>query len=121
MKVRVARSDIYVPKWRDNRELPEAEQIKVHFNYMTAVQEEQYSMFKPKYVGEGKEVDFDFELNATDVWKECVTKIEGLIDEKDKPITSPTAALAVPGIYGLVTEVVGHIRQGLDGVDRKNS
>lgn len=119
MKVRVARSDTYVPKWRDNRKLPEAEQIKVYFNFMTAEQEEKLSLLRPKYVGE--EIELDVQMNATDVWKECITKIEGLTDEKDKPITSPEAALAIPGIYTLVTEVVGHIRQGLDEVERKNS
>ncbi len=118
MKVKIAREDTYIPKWRDNRKLPEPEQIKVHFKYMTAEQEERLSLLKPKYIGEN--IELDVQLNSTKVWDECVTKIEGMVDEKDKPITAPKDILSIPHCYELVTEVVGYIRRSMDETEVKN-
>lgn len=117
MKVKVAREDTYIPKWRDNRKLPEVEQVKVHFKYMTAEQEERLSLIKPKYQGEN--IDLEVQMNSTVVWEECVTKIDNFTDDTGKPIT-PKAALDIPGIYSLVTEVVGYIRRNLEEEERKN-
>ena len=90
---------------------------------MTAEQEEKYSTIIPRYKGTGKE-DFDVEVeihtNANDIWLACVKKVIGLVNEKDKEITSPKEVLEVPGIYGLITEVVGHIKQGIEEEESKN-
>ena len=122
MKVKVARDDVYVPKWRDNRKLPETEQIKVYFKYMTAAQEERFTIFKPKYNDDKTDkVDIEIIVDEVAVWNECVTKIEGLVDEKTgKPITLPSVVSEMPHSYQLITEVTAYIRRNLEGEERKN-
>lgn len=126
MKVKVARSDTYIPRWRGNRDLPEDEQVKVEYSYMTAEQEEKYSTLIPRYKGnEGANIDVEVEIhtNANAIWCDCVNKVYNFFwdDGKgEKEYTSPREVLKVPGIYGLVTEVVGHIKKGIDEKEIKN-
>lgn len=123
MKVKIAREDVYVPKWKGNRNLPEAEQIKIEFSYMTAEQEEKYSTIIPRYKGADKEdidVEIEIHTNANAIWMGCIKKVNGLFDEKDKGISSPKEVLDIPGIYGLITEVVAHIKQGIEEEEAKN-
>jgi len=118
MKVKVARQDVYIPGWRDNKKLPEAEQIKVDFSYMTAEQEEKFSTLVPRYKGtETEKMDIEVEIhtNANAIWDDCVKKVHGLFDEdSDKEITAPQKVREIPGIYGLITEVVAHIKKGIE-------
>ena len=123
MKVKIARQDTYIPKWRDNRDLPEDEQIKVLFSFMTSVQEERYSDLQPKYVSENDNMHYEIEVkyNINAIWNECVKKITGLFDEDSgKEKTAPKEVSEIPGIYGLITEVVGHIKRGIEATESKN-
>lgn len=123
MKVKVARSDTYIPRWRGNRDLPEDEQVKVEYSYMTAEQEEKYSDLQPKYVSEDDKMHYEIEVkyNVNAIWEECVKKVLGLVDEESgKEITDPKKVQGIPGIYTLITEVVGHIKKGIDEVEVKN-
>jgi len=123
MKVKVARQDVYVPEWRGNRKLPEAEQIKVDFTFMTAEQEEKYSTIVPRYKGTDMDkmnVEVEIHTNANAIWDECVKRVTGLFDENDKEITDPKKVRNIPGIYGLITEVVAQIKKGIDEEKSKN-
>ena len=126
MRVKVARQDVYIPRWRGNRDLPEDEQVKVEYSYMTAEQEEKYSTLVPRYKGtQDEKIDVEVEVhtNANAIWLDCVKNVSGLFwdDGKgEKEYTTPKEILKIPGIYGLVTEVVGHIKQGIDEEESKN-
>ena len=123
MKVKIARQDVYIPQWKKNRDLPEDEQVKVEFSYMTAEQEEKYSDLQPKYVSENDNMHYEIEVkyNINAIWNECVKKVTGLFNEDtDKEVTDPREVKKIPGIYGLITEVVGHIKHGIDEGEAKN-
>ena len=123
MKVKIARQDIYIPRWKGNQDLPEDEQVKIEFSFMTSEQEEKYSDLQPKYVSENDHMHYEIEVkyNINAIWNECVKKVTGLFNEDtEKEITVPKDVKNIPGIYGLITEVVGHIKRGIDEVEAKN-
>ena len=123
MKIKLSRTDTYFPKWNGNRDLSDAEQVSVEYRYMTCEEQEKWSLIRPVYNtkdGEG-EVRVDYSTHANDIWDACVLKVNGLTDDKNLAITDPKAVRKVPGIYGLVTEVVAEIKQGLTETERKNS
>ena len=118
MQIRMSATDTYIPKWRDNRKLPEDQQVNVEYKLMTAEQEERFSTMYLR-----REGDDDFGMtvktHAVEIWDECVTKVNGLNDGA-KPITDPKKVRTIPGIYELVTEVVAVIKQGIAEADSKN-
>ncbi len=118
MKINVSKGDTYIPEWRGNKDLPEKEQIKVEFTYMTGEQEERLTPIIPTF-NEKNEIQIEYKSNASAVWDECVSKISGLVGD-DKEITDPGKVKALPGTYGLITEMVGHIRRELTSTDSKN-
>jgi len=123
MKVKIARQDVYIPRWKGNQDLPEDEQVKIEFSFMTSEQEEKYSDLQPKYVSENDQMHYEIEVkyNINAIWNECVKKVTGLFNEDTgKEITVPKDVKNIPGIYGLITEVVGHIKRGIDEVEAKN-
>ena len=125
MYIKLQREDTFIPKWMGNKKLKEENQIKVTFSYMTAEQEEKFTKITPVYKGESpsemKEMELEIQTHANDIWDSCVKKVEGLIDEKTKvPITDPKSIRGIPGIYGLITEVVAEIKKGLEAQDSKN-
>ena len=125
MYIKLQREDTYIPKWMGNRKLKEDEQIKVSYSFMTAEQEEKFTQIKPVYKGnspsEMKEMELEILTHANEIWDNCVKKVEGLIDtDTKKPISDPKAVRNIPGIYGLITEVVAEIKKGLEALDQKN-
>ena len=123
MKVKIARQDVYIPDWKNNKKLPEMEQIKVEFSYMTAEQEEKFSTIVPKYRGtetDKMNVEVEIHTNANAIWNDCVKKVNGLFDENDKEITIPSKVMEIPGIYGLITDVVAYIKLGIEEEEIKN-
>lgn len=123
MKVRLSRTDTYIPKWNGNRDLPPDEQVVIEYRYMTCEEEERWSLIRPVYntKEETGEVRVDYNTHANDIWDACVTSVRGLCGDDDKPLTDPKAVRKVPGIYALVTEVVAEIKQGISEADSKNS
>lgn len=123
MKIKLSRTDIYIPKWNGNRSLPESEQVKVEYRFMTCEEEERFSLIRPVYnVADGKtqEVSVNYDLHANDIWRACVKKISGLQDENDTEITDPKKVADIPGMYSLITELVAEIKRGLTETDLKN-
>lgn len=123
MKIKLSRTDIYIPKWNGNRSLPESEQVKVEYRYMTCEEEERFSVLRPIYnMAEGKtqDVAIDYKTFANDIWKACVKKVSGLQDEAGAEITESKKVADIPGMYSLITEVVAEIKRGLTEEDLKN-
>ena len=124
MKVKLSRTDIYIPNWNGNRSLPDSEQVKVEYRFMTCEEEERFSLVRPRYnmvEGKASEVEIDYKTFANDIWKTCVKKVSGLYDEAGTEITEPKKVADIPGMYSLVTEVVAEIKRGLTEADLKNS
>jgi hypothetical protein len=121
MKVRIARADVYTPKWRGNRDLPKADQISVEYKLLTAEQEERFSSISPEYDKGGEIARIKVETHANAIWDECVVKVFNLTDDNGKAIESPAKVKEIPGVYSLITEVVAQIKRGLDEIELKNS
>ena len=65
------------------------------------------------------EIEVKYNVNA--IWEECVKKVIGLYNEDTKKeITNPKEVRDIPGIYGLISEVVGHIKIGIEEEEAKN-
>ena len=118
MRVSLSLTDQYIPEWRGNRDLPDDEQIKVTYRLMTAEQEEKYSTLYMRR-GTGDDYSMDVKTHAVEIWDECVTTVTGLVGDSG-PITDPKQVRAIPGIYGLVTEVVAVIKRGISEDELKN-
>jgi hypothetical protein len=120
VEVRISGNYKYIPKWRGNDKLPESEQIVVHHTYLTPEQEEKYSTFHPVYKGK-EEVELEIKTNAVAIWNTCVQSVAGFTDAESKlPITDPKKIATIPGMFGLITEVVAHIKKGFDEEELKN-
>ncbi|KKL79301.1 hypothetical protein LCGC14_2016200 [marine sediment metagenome] len=119
MKVSLSITNTYVPEWRCNTSLPEAEQLRVTYRLMTAEQEERFSTMYLRREGED---DFGMTVqpHAVEIWGECVTAVANLEDLDGKPITDAKKVLDIPGVYELVTEVVAIIKRGVTEADSKN-
>jgi hypothetical protein len=121
MEVRISGNYTYIPKWRGNDKLPGDEQIVVQHTYMTPEQEEKYSTFYPVYKGK-EEVELEIKTNAVAIWNTCVQSVVGFVDAETKvPVTDPKKIAQIPGMYTLISEVVGHIKKGFDEEELKNS
>jgi hypothetical protein len=123
LKIKLARTDTFVPKWNGNRELPESEQVKIEYRFMTCEEEEKYSALRPVFSAdktEVRDVTIDVHTHANEIWDACVKKVSGFCDENGVELADPKKVRAVPGVYGLVTEVVAEIKTGLTAEQSKN-
>jgi hypothetical protein len=124
MRLKVTRTDTYIPEWYNNKK--DSAPIKVSFKWQTSEQEEKFSKMRPTYRGnmaeeDIQEVEMDLESHICAIWDECVISVENVIDDDTgKPITDPKKVREIPGTYGLVTEVVAHIKAGFEALEEKN-
>ena len=117
MKVPITRAAVYTPKWRGNDKLPEVEQIRIEYKLLTAEQEERFSSIAPEYENDGKDIKvtrIKVETHANQIWAECVVKVFNFVGDDGKPIENPIEVQKIPGVYGLITEVVAQIKKGID-------
>jgi hypothetical protein len=120
VEVRISGTYTYVPKWRGNDKLPADQQIVVNHSYLTPEEEEKFSTFYPVYKGD-KEVELEIKTNACAIWTACVKSVVGFVDADTKvAVTDPKKIMAIPGMFGLISEVVGHIKKGFDEGEIKN-
>lgn len=121
MKVNISGKETYVPKWNGNRKLPKDEQITVEYRYMSCEEEERFQAFVPRYDTENtKSVELEIQSHANDIWAACVVKVTGFQDAVNGKDMDPKAIVKVPGVYGLITEVVAEIKRGIDEGEAKN-
>lgn len=119
MQVLLSREGEYIPNWNKNNKLKPEEQIKVKYRYMTSEEEEKHTKISSKYFSEDAGIEMNIETKATEIWDLCVVGVQGLVDNNNKAITDPKEVREIPGIYGLVTEVVAHIKKGIE-INLKN-
>ncbi len=144
MKVNISREGRYIPEWRDNRELPDDEQIIVTYSNLSHEEREKYeSKEKPILTMTDIEVKTDKQIdeeidkqfaslqvtvdNATGekVAAAMLPKFEHLEDEDGNAITTWAAVLKIPQtkvnqIASLIDEVRTHLVKEAREKDSKN-
>jgi len=114
LKITLRRSTVYIPDWNGNKKLKKEDQIKVHYNYLTTEQRNDF------IVSGGK-------LSVAKVGKEvflaAVTKIENLtaeIDGEEVEITKENI-FDVPDLHDLYMDVTVEIisSSSLDSTSKK--
>lgn len=123
MKLTTKTKDVLIPKWNGNRELPAAEQVKVHVKYPTNRERENISEVEYRDKGDSYIFRYDSDL----IVGGCVIKIENLVDVvdgKEKPITTGYELLQSQNrmLSGLIQEIAVTILKAdeLDEETEKN-
>lgn len=106
MKLTTKSKDVLTPKWNRNRELPTAEQVKVHLTYPTNRERENISEIEYRDKGDS----YIFRYDSDQIVGQCVTKIENLVDVvdgKEKKITTGYDLLQSQNklLNGLIQEI----------------
>jgi hypothetical protein len=142
VKVNISREGTYIPKWEDNRDLPEDEQIVVSFVSLTHDERQKYThKEKPTYSieTEGKtDEEIEAQLEAQTrraefkAWTDddkiavaCKPTIKNLEDTEGNPIDTWAKLLAAPQtaenqIRNLVVEIEAHLGSLAKETDTKN-
>ena len=106
MKLTTKSKDVLTPKWNGNRELPTAEQVKIHLKYPTNRERETISEVEYRDKGDS----YIFRYDSDQIVGKCVTKIENLVDVvdgKEKKITTGYELLQSQNkmLNGLIQEI----------------
>jgi hypothetical protein len=123
MRIKIAKSEVYVPEWNDNRKLDEDEQIKVHINFPKVKDYNNLRDFKMTTGnGESGERMFTFNLNYAKLFPKFITKIENLyaVDNSGNEYAITTGQELVDAgseFEGLAQELGGYIMQTNRGLD----
>ncbi len=113
MKLNLKLQDIYIPNWKNNKDLPENEQIKIHFKYLTLADRESL-------------IDKNISIMALSkkIWNNNVIKIEGLNITVDGETIEfkPQSIFDLPDLNELFEETTAHIitASSLTEVQKKN-
>lgn len=123
MKLTTKTSDVLIPAWNGNKDLPEKDQVKVHITFPTNKERENISQIEYKTGGES----YLFKYDSDRVIGKCVTKIENLVDEvdgKEKSIKDGEQLLASRNkvLSGLIQEIAVAVLKAddIDEVVEKN-
>lgn len=93
MEINIQKNGFYIPKWRGNRELPEKEQIKFHYRFLSNDERDTYIYLQPvtlKQIDEGNALDREYVQDGKGIAKAITTKIDNLnivADGKKEQIT----------------------------------
>ena len=108
MKVSLKKSDVFIPEWEDNLELPEDEQIKFHITFLGSATRQSYEYLEPIVVTqEGvKEQSLNRRLiqNRKGMAMAMVTRIENLDVDYDD------------GTSEAVTDIRDYYKRAMPGV-----
>jgi len=120
MRVVIAEKDVFIPTWNDNKNLPEDEQIKVHYKFPTQNQRNRYITRYPAELESGKNaasgqntIRMKIETDDKMMFKLLVTKIENLEwedhDGQIHEIKKPDELFDARGLDALYDEIIGHL------------
>ena len=133
MKIKYAKEGVFIPEWKDNRDLEVNEQIKINFEYVS-------SEIRGKYIGRKEisrtsymelattnDVPFEIVQDGKGLASECVKSIDNLtlIDpdgKEEKIITWDQLVKAHDsmGLSNLVAEISNYFVFLFTGLDSKN-
>lgn len=105
MRIQVKRNDTYVPKWNGNRKLPESEQIKVHYHFLSFEEQERLVSVN----NDNKTV-----INYSGGLASQVDSIDNLTvetsDGEEKQIANGKELIAEPAVEKLATELFMYLK-----------
>ena len=123
MKIVATLEDRYIPRWNDNRELPEVEQIAVEIKWPTVSQRESLKGYKISPKDEDVKVIFDTQK----ILRKHVGVITNLeVEMNGKPVKilsgADLAETTVLALGGLIDELKAYIcsEDGLEDETEKN-
>lgn len=125
MKVVIAQGDIYIPTWNGNKDLPQDEQIKIHYKFPTTNQRERYVKKYPAEIESGHNiVKLKIETDDKAMFRQLVTRIENLEAEDKqsgqiKKIEKPEDLLEARGVEALYDEITAYLLNA-QAIDVKN-
>lgn len=128
MKIQIKESDIYIPNWHNNRELPDAEQIKIYYKYLTTDQRKTYVHTEPLKVsaekGKDSEIEIVIKQDTEGIAKASIYRIDGLETMEGKKIDTVAklySTIDSSEIGMLIAEVENYLLSANRGIDEKNS
>ena len=109
MVVNIKRTDVIIPKWKDNDKQKESEQIKVNVKFFNTLE---YEDFIDRSTGN---------LDTKTMFMKSIISVENLSiveDGKEKKIESGKDILETPGLEQLFTELFTTYNK-LSAIDKK--
>jgi hypothetical protein len=98
MKIKVKRTDIFIPKYDGNRE--DSEPVKVHYRFLTAAERTDFISILPIKIVNG-EPEIEMKQDNAGMVRKMVSRIENLsmeIDGKDTIIDDAEKLYKTPGV-----------------------
>jgi hypothetical protein len=88
VRVSLKKSDVFIPDWQGNLDLPESEQVRFHYRFLGSAERDKYIYRKPmEYTfdakGEGQFGKVEMVQDGKGIAMRMVTRIENLEVEKE--------------------------------------
>lgn len=98
MKIKVRRTDVFIPKWMDNEE--QAEPIKVHYRFLTISERHKYQGVEPVEVGANGEPVIRVRQDNEGMARKMITRIENFVldDGRETVIDDAAKLYNTPGV-----------------------
>jgi len=110
MEITFKEENIFTPEYKDNKNLPKIEQIKIFWKYPSGSERAKFSRLS---------TNGDFEFDYDKLMESCVIKIENLIIN-NKIIATGKEFFDARGIGILQDEVSRYLMDNMRGIDQKN-
>lgn len=130
MKVSLKKSDIFIPEWNGNQELPEDEQIKISHKFLGSAKRKQYIYSKPLHftqalAADGEQMgEVELVQDGKGIALETVTKIENLdvlLDDGKTTSVTEIGEFYKYAMHDLAAELEAYLLTCTAVTDSKNS
>lgn len=129
MRVSLKKSDVFIPDWMGNKDLPEAEQVKFHYKFLGSAERNQYVYKKPTEFrfdgkGQGQFGTIEMVQDAKGMALRMVTRIENLeveLDDGKVVHIDNIQEFYKYALHDLASEVESRMLEATAMVDTKNS
>jgi len=125
MKVQIKKNGVYIPKWRDNQKLPEGEQIKFHYRFLTNDERDEFIYLEPvtlQQIDDNKALDRKYVQNGKGIAKLITTKIENFLADDGKEVEIKDIGTFYKYSFPLLAaEYESHLLNVSQVVESKNS
>ena len=125
MIVKIARTAVFIPEWRDNKK--EAEPVRVEYRFPTTEERDRFIRWStPKLIsagGEDARSEVERVIDRRGMFLGLVTSIANLTISdggKDRIVATAKAVMVIPGLNDLYDEVCAHLIQVSAVTDLKN-
>lgn len=110
----------YIPKWRDNDKLQEANQIVMEWEYPSCLERSKIQYFTPmKVSAKGEEDSIGYKIDKDKAVSICIKKVKNL-KVNGKLIETGEQLVEEKGLYSLVDELATFLIPKLREINEKN-